>query len=83
MFLFPFLKRNSEIRNAPIKFPPISPLSAGKHRHFRPRLHMAATYFPNYAVFKWVFREFRLYCVASEVFLILYSNKHPPPPQEN
>ena len=36
MFLFPFLKRNNEIRDALSKFPPISPPNAGKYRHFRP-----------------------------------------------
>jgi len=66
MFLFPFLKRNNEMRNPLSKFPPISPPNAGKYRHFRPRLHRAVFYFANYAVSKWVFREFRLFFVASE-----------------
>ena len=50
LFLFSFLKRNNEIRSAPFKFPPISPLNAGKYRYFRPLLHMAVFYFTNYAV---------------------------------
>jgi len=66
MFLFPFLKQNNEIRDALYKFPPISPPNAGKYLHFRPRLHRAVFYFANYAVSKWVFREFRLFCTASE-----------------
>jgi len=78
MFLFPFLKRNNEIRNALSEFPPISPPNAGKYLHFRSRLHRAVFYFANYAVSKWVFREFRLFCAASEVFIILYTNKQPP-----
>ena len=78
MFLFPFLKRNHEIRDALSKFPPISPPNAGKYLHFRPRLHRAVFYFANCAVSKWVFREFRLFCTASDVFMIVYTNKQPP-----
>ena len=79
MFLFPFLKRNNEIRDALSKFPPISPPNAGKSLHFRPRLHRAVFYFTNYAVSKWAFREFRLFSTSSEVFMIVYTNKQPPP----
>ena len=79
MFLFPFMIRNHEIRDALSKFPPISPPNAGKYLHFRPRLHRAVFYFTNYAVSKWAFREFRLFSTASEVFMIVYTNKQPPP----
>jgi hypothetical protein len=79
MFLFPFLKRNNEIRDALSKFPPISPPNAGKYLRFRPRLHRAVFYFANYAVSKWVFSKFRLFCTASEVFMIVHTNKQPPP----
>ena len=78
MFMFPFLKRNHEIRDALSKFPPISPPNAGKYLHFRPRLHRAVFYFTNYAVSKWAFREFRLFSTSSEVFMIVYTNKQPP-----
>ena len=81
MFLFPFLKRNNGVRNALSSFHSISPPNAGKYPHFRPRLHRAVFYFANYAVSRWVFREFRLFCTASEVFMIVYTNKQPP--QEN
>ena len=79
MFLFPFMIRNHEIRDALSKFPPISPPNAGKYLHFRPRLHRAVFYFTNYAVSKWAFREFRLFSTSSEVFMIVYTNKQPPP----
>ena len=78
MFLFPFLKQNNEIRDALYKFPPISPPNAGKYRHFRLQLHRAVFYFANYVVPKWVFREFRLLRAASEVSMILFTNKQPP-----
>jgi len=81
MFLFPFLKRNNEIRDALSKFPPISPPNAGKYLHFRPRLHRAVFYFANYAVSKWVFREFRRFCTASEfgsVYDCIYQLATPP-----
>ena len=78
MFLFPFLKRNNEIRNALSEFPPISPPNAGKYRHFCLRLHRAVFYFANYAVSKRFLREFRLYRAASELFMILFTNKQPP-----
>jgi hypothetical protein len=78
MYLFPFLKRNNGIRNALSRFPPISPPNAGKYPHFRPRLHRAVFYFSYYAVSKWVYREFRLFFAASEVFMISYTNKQSP-----
>jgi hypothetical protein len=77
MFLFPFWKRNKEIRDPLSKFPPISPPNAGKYRHFRPRHHRAVFYFANNAVSKWAFREFRLFFAASEVFMI-YQQATPP-----
>ena len=49
MFLFPFMKRNNEIRGAPFKIPPISPPNAGKYRHFRPRLYRTVFCFANYS----------------------------------
>jgi len=66
MFLFLFLKRSNEFRNALSKFPPISPPNAGKYRHFRPRLHRAVFYFANQAISKWVFCEFRLFETGPE-----------------
>ena len=78
MFLFPFLKRNNEMRNPLSKFPPISPPNAGKYRHFRPRLHRAVFYFANYAVSTWVFREFRLFFVASEGLWFYIPTSNPP-----
>ena len=77
MFLFPFWKRNKEIRDPLSKFPPISPPNAGKYRHFRPRHHRAVFFFTNNAVFKRAFREFRLFFAASEVFMI-YQQATPP-----
>ena len=82
MFLFLFLKRSNEFRNALSKFPPISPPNAGKYLHFRPRLHRAVFYFANNAISKWAFYEFRLSRAASEVFMILYTYKQPTPPRE-
>jgi len=82
MFLFLFLKRSNEFRNALSKFPPISPPNAGKYLHFRPRLHRAVFYFANNAISKWAFYEFRLFRAASEVFMILYTYKQPTPPRE-
>jgi hypothetical protein len=78
MFLFRFLKRNNGIRYALSRFPPISHPNAGKYPHFRLRLHRAVFYFANYAVSKWVYREFRLLFAASEVFMILYTNMQSP-----
>jgi len=57
---------------------PISPPNAGKYRHFRLQLHRAVFYFANYVVSKWVLREFRQLRAASEVFVILFTNKQPP-----
>jgi len=57
---------------------PISPPNAGKYRHFCLRLHRAVFYFANYAVSKRFLREFRLYRAASELFMILFTNKQPP-----
>jgi hypothetical protein len=79
MIMFPFLKRNNEIRNARFKFPPIIPLNAGKYRHVCPQLHSAVFCFANCAVSQCFFREFQLYRASSGVFMILYANKQPPP----
>ena len=70
MFLFPFMKRNNEIRNVRSKFPPISPPNAGKYWHFRPRLRRAVFYFANYAVSKRAFREFSVgmrFLIAADI----------------
>ena len=82
MFLFLFLKRSNEFRNALSKFPPISPPNAGKYLHFRPRLHRAVFYFANNAISKWAFYEFRLFRAASVVLVTLYTYKQPTPPRE-
>ena len=60
------------------KISPISPPNAGKYRHFRQRPHRTVFYFANYAVSKRGVRQFRLFRAASEVFMILFTNKQPP-----
>ena len=78
MFLFPFLKRNNEIRNALSKFPRFHPRTQENIDISAYRVHRAVFYFANYAVSKRFLREFRLFRAASELFMILFTNKQPP-----
>jgi len=76
MFLFPFLKRNNEIRDALSKFPPISPPNAGKYLHFRHDSIGPSSVLPitRFLSGHFVNSDYFVLLRNSEVFMIVYTN---------